>query len=158
MSLTIVAWHTGTPAHTSTHRPALQGLLVVSCLCGLPQQLMVSRTAAHGEPQQLGETEAQRRQQQVWGLSAMGPGSLALASPSFPCIQLCWAGVAAYQLCTASSTRDNLADLNCSRLPEMDPPGLELPLSHSSSVLGFISILFCMCGAGYRTQNLGQAR
>lgn len=89
---------------------------------------------------------------------AMGPGSLALASPSFPCIQLCWAGVAAYQLWTASSTRDNLADLNCSRLPEMDPPGLELPLSHSSSVLGFISILFCMCGAGYRTQNLGQAR
>lgn len=53
-----------TQAHRSTHRPALQGLLVVSCLCGLPQQLMVSRTAAHGKPQQLGETEAQRRQRE----------------------------------------------------------------------------------------------
>lgn len=37
---------------------------------------------------------------------AMGLRSLAFVSPSFPCIPLCWAGVAAYPL--DSSTRDNL--------------------------------------------------
>lgn len=93
--------------------------------------------------------------------SAIGPGSLALASPSFPCIQLCWAVVEAYLFWTPSS-RDNLADLSCSRLPEMFPPGLELSLPLSSSVLGFyfhpFFFFFCMHDAGYRTQNLGQAR
>lgn len=87
---------------------------------------------------------------------ALGPGSLALALPSVPCIQLYWAGVAAPTL--TSSARDNLADLSCSGPPEIDPLSLELPLPLSSSILSFIYILFYMCGASYRTQNLGQAR
>lgn len=48
------------PSHTgSAHRPALQGLLVLRGLGGLAQQLVVPRTAPHGEPQQLGNSAAQ---------------------------------------------------------------------------------------------------
>lgn len=56
-----------TPSHRPSHRPALQRRLVLGGLRGLPQQLVVSGTTARGEPQQLGETEAQRGQQHGWG-------------------------------------------------------------------------------------------
>lgn len=139
-----------TQAHRSTHRPALQGLLVVSCLCGLPQQLMVSRTAAHGKPQQLGETEAQRRQR------GLGSHSWPCLSPSFPCIQLSWPGVAAYP---SGSTRDSLAN-SCSGLgsPEEVQLAGSCLWSFPAQCYVLLSSLLYMCGAGCGTQDLGQAR
>lgn len=71
----------GCPASRPTcpaHRPALQGCLVLSGLRGLAQQLMVSRTTACGEPQELGETEAQRRPQRDGGRGSQRCGALSL--------------------------------------------------------------------------------
>lgn len=81
----------GCPASRPTcpaHRPALQGCLVLSGLRGLAQQLMVSRTTACGEPQELGETEAQRRPQCDGG--AREPALWGPFSPRFGCTA--WGG------------------------------------------------------------------
>lgn len=74
---------------------------------------------------------------------SLGSHSWPCLSPSFPCIQLSWPGVAAYP---SGPTRDSLAN-SCSGLgsPEVGPAGWKLPLALSSSVLCFAFIPFCIC-------------